>query len=153
MIFLISKQDLYCRIKWFPGPFLGPQSKTGSESENNKQSGSSQFVLIDDMEVSFNIPKYNIRLEDPTVRSGKEKSNKMSVVESQVESPFSLPECKEVSQSLMLKALGSLMLRQGIDSVESKQVMEVMAELTIQFLGFFWRISSKRIRYSGKSGK
>jgi hypothetical protein len=132
--------------------FLGPQSKFESE---NKKSGSGQFELIDDGmdDITFNIPKYNIRLEDSTiVKSGKDKSNKMVVVESQVESPFSLPECKEVCQSLMVKALGSLMLRQGIDSVDSKQVMEVMSELTIQFLSFFGGLVRRELDIPGRVG-
>jgi hypothetical protein len=133
--------------------FLGPQSKLGSELENKKRV-SSQFELIDDgMEVTFNIPKFTIRLEDSaSPKSSKEKGNKMSIVESQTESPFSMPECKEASQNLMIKALGSLMLLQGIDAVESKQVMEVMAELTIQFLNFFGGLVRRELDIPGRVG-
>jgi len=76
----------------------------------------------------------------------------MVVVESPAKSPFSLPEGKEVSQSLMIKALGALMLRQGIDSVESKQVMEVMADLTIQFVSFFGGLVRRELDIPGRVG-
>jgi hypothetical protein len=132
--------------------FLGPQSKLGSETET-KKSVSSQFELLgDEMEVTFNIPKFNIRLDDSMSAKSSKDKGRMSIVESQSESPFSMPECKEASQTLMIKALGSLMLLKGIDSVESKQVMEVMAELTIQFLNFFGGLVRRELDIPGRVG-
>lgn len=135
--------------------FLGPQSKIAPEQEKKKGCASRFELIDDDMDVTFNIPKFNIRLDDQTSQKSS-KGNKMSIVESTTENPdensFSQPECKEVCQALMMKALGSLMLRQGIDSVESKQVMEVMSDLTLQFLSLVGGLVRKELDIPGRVG-
>jgi len=69
-----------------------------------------------------------------------------------IPSAMSLPDCNELSQILMTKALGQLLLRSGVDILKSEQIMEVLSDVTLQFLNFFGKLVRRELDTPGKVG-
>jgi hypothetical protein len=67
-------------------------------------------------------------------------------------SALSLPDSSELSQILMTKALGQLLLRSGVDVLKSEQIMEVLSDVTLQFLNFFGKLVRRELDTPGKVG-